>query len=64
MGIVLFGLWPNSSVIPGNHLSKTENILYQATSKIIWSLGLSFIIFSCCMNKGGNFTETLNKGRK
>lgn len=59
MGLMLFGLWPNFQANPANHLNKTENILYQATSRIIWAIGLGFVIFSCCMNKGGFINDIL-----
>ncbi len=53
MGLMLFGYWPNFQTDVTKHLNRVENILYQSTSRIIWSLGLSFIVFSCVMNKGG-----------
>ncbi len=53
LGLMLFGYWPNLQTDETKHLNRVENILYQSTSKVIWSFGLSFIIFSCVMNKGG-----------
>ena len=49
LGVMLFGIYPNVS---GNPLSRVANILYQATSKIIWSVALAYIIFSCLKRDG------------
>ncbi len=59
MGLILFGTYPNLSTNPGNFLNKTENILYQASSRVIWSMGLGFIIFSCANGKGGFVNDFL-----
>lgn len=53
LGIMLFGIYPNVS---GHPLSLVANILYQATSKIIWAVALSYIIISCLKN-GGNLKK-------
>lgn len=57
LGLMLFGIFPNFNEDPSKHLSRTENILYQASCRSIWALALAFIIFSCCMNKGGLFND-------
>jgi peptidoglycan/LPS O-acetylase OafA/YrhL len=49
MALVLFGVYPNFHENPLNHETQ---ILYEAFSKLVWSLGLSFIIFSCHFNGG------------
>ncbi len=59
LGLMLFGVYPNYNVNPSNHLSRAENILYQAASRIIWSLALGFIIFSCVMKSGGFVNDML-----
>lgn len=60
MGLMLFGVWPNFDFYnPANFLTKTQNILYQSTSRIIWCMGLGFIIFSCVNNKGGFVNDIL-----
>ncbi len=57
---MLFGTYPNLNANPANHLNRAENILYQASSRIIWALALGFVIFSCVMNGGGFVNDILS----
>jgi peptidoglycan/LPS O-acetylase OafA/YrhL len=54
---MVFGLFPNFNEDKAKHLSRAENILYQGSSRSIWGAALAFIIFSCCMKRGGVFNE-------
>lgn len=60
LSLMLWGYWPNvASQNPNNHLNKAENILYQISCRIIWAIGLGWIIFSCVMKKGGFMNDIL-----
>jgi hypothetical protein len=48
-GLMLFGLYEDYD---NNPLSKTSHMLYQATSRFIWAVGLSYLIYAC-LNSGG-----------
>lgn len=49
MALMVFGLYPNFT---DNKLDRVANILYQSSSRIIWALCVSSIIYSCMMNGG------------
>jgi hypothetical protein len=54
MGSVVFGLYPDvKASVLGTGLSRTTHIIYQTFSKIAWSIGLSFLIYSCITDNGG-----------
>lgn len=44
MGSILFGLYDNFN---GKPWSRVSNLLYQSFSRLLWAIGLSYIIFSC-----------------
>jgi len=49
--LTVFGLYPDAE---GEHmLSRATHLVYQPISKIVWSVCLSFIIYSCVSSKGG-----------
>ncbi|CAF0932692.1 unnamed protein product [Brachionus calyciflorus] len=56
LGLMLFGIYPN---LNGDPLSLTANILYQASSRIIWAVGLSYVIFACVTSHGGFINKIL-----
>lgn len=56
IALMLFGLYPDFN---NNPLSKVSHILYQATCKFIWAIGLSYIIFACLNKQGGIVNQIL-----
>lgn len=52
MGLMLYGIYPDYDNHP---LSRTAHILYQASHRFIWSIGLGYIIFACLNSQGGIF---------
>jgi peptidoglycan/LPS O-acetylase OafA/YrhL len=56
LGLILFGLYNDFN---GSPLSRETHIIYQATSRIIWSIGLAGIIYSC-LNSGGIINDILS----
>lgn len=51
-GIILFGLYEDYN---GSPLSRTQHILYQASSRTLWAIGLGYIILACLSNQGGKY---------
>jgi len=49
-GLMLFGPYGD---FDGYELTRTQRILYQASSRTFWSLGLAYIIYACLNSKGG-----------
>lgn len=47
---MLFGIYPEYK---GHPLNRVEHILYDSSSKVIWAISLSYLIFSCTMNTRG-----------
>lgn len=56
-GIILFGLYEDYN---GSPLSKTQHILYQASSRTLWAIGLGYIILACLSNQGGIINKFLS----
>ncbi len=50
LGILLYGLYGDFN---GHPLTREQHIWYQATFRILWSVGLSYIIFACLNSQGG-----------
>ena len=57
MCLMIFGIYPNYN---GHPLSLASNILYQATSRIVWALGLGYVIFACATSHGGLVNKFLS----
>ena len=53
-----YGIYPDYS--GGKQLSRISHILYQSTSRIIWSIGLSYIIYACATSNGGLINKLLS----
>lgn len=59
LGLMLFGLYSDNN--PNyEDLNKVEHILYQASSRTLWAIGLAFIVFSCTLGKGGIVNHILS----
>jgi len=58
MGLMIFGDYQNYS--GGPTLDRVSNILYQATSRIIWSIGLGGLIYGCLTSNGGIINRLLS----
>lgn len=56
MGLMLYGIYPDYDNHP---LSRTAHILYQASHRFIWSIGLGYIIFACLNSQGGIINKLL-----
>ena len=52
LGIVLFGLIGDNN--KHHPLTRIQHILYQSTYRVLWSIGLAYIIFACLNSKGGD----------
>ena len=50
LGVLLFGIYPDFN---GNPLNRVSHILYQATSRTLWAVGLGYIIYACITSNGG-----------
>ena len=50
LGLIMFGLYEDFN---GNPLTRVQHILYQATFRILWAVGLSYVIFACLTSQGG-----------
>jgi hypothetical protein len=48
---MLFCLYPDFKGV--EPLTKTEHILYQSFSRVLWSLGLAYVIHACLSSNGG-----------
>lgn len=48
-GLILFGLYNYFNKKP---MSTLSHIMYQSTSRTVWSLGLAGIIYSCLISGG------------
>lgn len=59
LGLMCFGTYPNFNANPSKHLNRVENILYQASSRILWSIALAWVVFACVMKKGGFLNDML-----
>ncbi|CAF0840673.1 unnamed protein product [Brachionus calyciflorus] len=57
MSLAIFGDYSNYG---GNGLSKVVSLLYQSTSKILWSIGLAYIIYACLTGNGGFVNSILS----
>ena len=57
MLLVLFVVHPNIIEKP---YGASFNILYQSTARIVWSLGLAYIIYSCTTSNGGIVNKFLS----
>ncbi|RNA06150.1 nose resistant to fluoxetine 6-like [Brachionus plicatilis] len=55
--LMVFGNYPNFS---GNAMKKWINITYESTAKIIWSIGLSYVIFANVTGNGGVINRILS----
>lgn len=55
LALMVFGVYDNFN--GGPPLNKVINILYQATSRTVWSLGLGFIVYACLTGQGGIFNK-------
>lgn len=52
MTLLVFGLYPDAKGI--HPLPSGVRIAYQSFCKFVWSICLSFMIYSCISSKGGN----------
>ena len=50
LGVLLYGLYGDFN---GHPLTVDQHILYQASFRVLWSVGLSYIIFACLNSQGG-----------
>lgn len=50
LGLIIFGVHSNYTPNP---LPRWFNIIYSAMARIVWSLGVGFIIFACSTSNGG-----------
>jgi peptidoglycan/LPS O-acetylase OafA/YrhL len=59
IGLLIFGSYPNYD---GDdvYLSKSVNILYQSTNRIVFSIALSYLIFACITSNGGFINDFLS----
>jgi peptidoglycan/LPS O-acetylase OafA/YrhL len=53
IGLMVFG--PYDNLNGGPTLSRVSNILYQSSSRVIWAIGLGYIIYACVTSNGGLF---------
>ena len=54
LGLMEFGTYPNYRDGYGRtELSYTANLLYESSSRIVWSLGLAYVVYACCTSRGG-----------
>jgi len=56
-GLILFGLYNYFNNKP---MSTLSHIMYQSTSRTVWSLGLAGIIYSCLIS-GGIINDILSR---
>ena len=57
MGLMIFGIYPNYkdfpdtftnyTSLPEGALTYEENVMFEASSKIIWSMCVAYMIYSC-----------------
>ena len=70
MGLMIFGIYPNYKDFPETYTNYTalpeaaltyaENIMFDATSKVIWAVCVAYIIYSCLIHGGMHFILNLN----
>jgi hypothetical protein len=58
LSVMIFGTHSNFSGGPG--LSRVSNILYQSTSRIIWAIGLGYVVYACVTSNGGLINKFLS----
>lgn len=54
MCLMVFGLYVKKGEAP---LSRVSLLLYQSTSRVIWSVGLGYIVYACSSKQGGLFNS-------
>ena len=70
LGLMIFGIYPNYKDFPETYTNYTalpeaaltyaENIMFDATSKVIWAVCVAYIIYSCLVHGGIHFILNLN----
>jgi hypothetical protein len=50
-------LYPDMEVYPEVYYSRATHIFYQGFSRIIWAIGLAYIIYACETSNGGNIAN-------
>ena len=58
LALILFGWYPTYSQT--NIMSRTTNILYLASSRVIWCVCVAFIIYACQTSNGGIVNKFLS----
>ena len=56
LGLTLFGPYGD---FDGYELTRAQRILYQASSRTLWSVGLAYLIYACLNSKGGFINDIL-----
>jgi peptidoglycan/LPS O-acetylase OafA/YrhL len=58
LSVIIFG--EHSSFAEYNSINRVSQVLYITSSKILWSLALSFVVYSCVNSYGGFINDFLS----
>ena len=57
--LCIFGLYPDFRDFPKIYFTRWPHILYQGFSRVLWALGLSYMIYACETSNGGIVNRVL-----